>query len=312
VNNLPYKGARPTSKVLEVEIDRIIVPDWARHIDREYLAESVQDRGVIKPIVVGKLRDGKRVDFILVDGYGRLELACSRGDKTILARVVDISSPEEALLLAIELEYTKKSWDLEYTLRVINELIKAGYTKKKIAELLKIPRSTLYRILKLNEVDEEIKQKVLSGEIPLRALDSEKTLRQYLSKQEEKEEKDIEERAKEVIESVVSGATVQTYDEFIEEVKKDLEVVDEELEDENDNIITTSGQPASAQEKRYITVDEAEKRIAEQTIEDLRDELANAIIEAIDRIMEQVIDPEERALIIAKVINYLTNKYLRK
>jgi len=168
---MPTKKYRVSPDVVKIKIDAIEVPPWARKIPREYLAESVQARGVISPIIVGRLRAGKEARFILIDGAGRLEEAKKRGEEEVPARIVDIESEEEALLLSIELEQTKEPWSLEYTLEVIQELLNRGYSKQKIAEILKIPRSKLYRLLWIMEFPEEIKEKFISGEIPLRYAD---------------------------------------------------------------------------------------------------------------------------------------------
>jgi len=217
---MPRKYGRPTGQVCFLNVNAIIIPEWVRDIDRSYLADSIDEKDVIVPIIVGKIRGDKSGKYILIDGRGRLETAIRRGDKEILARVVKIESEEEALLLAIELEHTKQPWDPEYTLKVIKYLEGKGYSRKKIAEILKIPRSTLYRILKLETVEPEIKEKVVKGEIPLRALDSEKALRQYLEPKEP-EEQEIEEGEFEEVEVEDKYVTVDKID--IDKMRRETE-----------------------------------------------------------------------------------------
>jgi len=170
---LPRKGWKASADLGELEIDVIEVPGWARKLPRDYLAESVEERGVIQPILVAAVPNGEknRNRYILVDGMGRLEIAKKKGLKRIPARIIKLPSEEEALLLAIELEQTKEPWSLEYTLQVIQELLKRGYTKKRIAETLRIPRSKLYRLLFVMEAPEELRKLFLEGKLPLRAAD---------------------------------------------------------------------------------------------------------------------------------------------
>lgn len=153
---------QPSSDLQYVPIDKIIIPGWAREIDREYMSESVKARGVIVPVILAKTPDNR---LILVDGRGRIEIAKSRGDAKIPARIIPVNSEEEAILLAIEMEKTKKEWSHSYMLKLINHLLQKGYSKTKIAEMLKISRSVLYRYLYATEIynnlPDELKQKFL-------------------------------------------------------------------------------------------------------------------------------------------------------
>ena len=148
-----------------VEIDKIEIPEWSRNVERNYLEESVRERGVLIPVILAKLPNGK---LILVDGKGRIELAKARGDNKIPARIIPVKTETEAILLSIELEKTKREWSNAYTLKLITSLIDRGYTKKKIAEILKISRSVLYRYLyaaemyqELHKLDQEIANEFL-------------------------------------------------------------------------------------------------------------------------------------------------------
>jgi len=142
-------------KLVFVEIDKIEIPEWVRQTERDYLEESVKERGVLMPIILARLPDGR---LLLVDGMGRLQLAKERGDKKIPARIIQVSQETDAILLSIELEKTRKEWSHAYTLRLINYLIDKGYTKKKIAKILKISRSVLYRYLYAAEMYQELRK----------------------------------------------------------------------------------------------------------------------------------------------------------
>jgi len=171
---MPRKGWSPSADLGMVDIDVIEIPPWARKLPRDYLEESIQERGVIEPILIAAVPNGsgKRNKYILIDGHGRLELARKRGDKKIPARIVKLNSEEEALLLAIELEQTRAPWSLEYTLSIIQELLSRGYSKTKIAEILKVPRSKIYRYLWILEFPEEVRKAFIEGKLPIRAADT--------------------------------------------------------------------------------------------------------------------------------------------
>lgn len=170
-----------SNDLIYLDVDQIEVPSWARSIDRAYMEESISGRGIIKPLIVAKVGD----KYLLVDGVGRLEVAKKNNITKVPCRVVEVESEDQVLLLAIELEYTKKTWDLEYTFRVIQELEKQGYPRTEIAKILRIPRSTLYRIITIMELPRELeylKQLFLKGALPLRAADLIKEALNILSK----------------------------------------------------------------------------------------------------------------------------------
>jgi len=171
---MPRKGWSPSADLGLLDINVVEVPRWARSLPRDYLEESIKDKGVIEPILVAAIPNGhgRKNRYILVDGKGRLELAKKLGHSRIPARIVKLNSEEEALLLAIELEQTRATWSLEYTLSIIQELLSRGYSKTKIAEILKVPRSKIYRYLWILEFPEPIQKAFIEGKLPIRAADT--------------------------------------------------------------------------------------------------------------------------------------------
>ena len=158
-------------EITELEPDKIEIPKWAREIDRDYLKESVSSRGIINPVVVARLKSDKGERYILVDGRGRLEVAKSNNMEKIPCRVIDVKSEDDAIFLAIELEQSKEDWSLEYLTSVVLELLNKGYSKKEIAEKLKIPSSKLYRILNIIKFEPKIRDMFYRGLLPLRFAD---------------------------------------------------------------------------------------------------------------------------------------------
>ena len=168
---MPSKKYKVSSQLVEIDPRAVEVPSWARKIAREYLEESVKERGIIAPIVVGRIREGNKTRFILIDGAGRLSLAVEKGLDLIPARIFDIESENDALFLSIELEQTKEPWSLEYTIKVIKELLDKQYTKTVIAKLLKIPRSKVYRLLAIASFPEKLQRFFLDETYPIRLAD---------------------------------------------------------------------------------------------------------------------------------------------
>ena len=167
------------------------MPEWARDIPRDYLAESVQSRGTIVPIVVAKIKGDRSGKYILVDGRGRLEQAIQAEEKWILARIVQVENEEEALLLALELEQTREPWTIDYTLKIIHKLEEMGLSRKEIAEKLMIPRSRLYRILAIEEIEKYnvgVARDIKEGKLPLRAAEKIKQAIDTLRKMKREDE----------------------------------------------------------------------------------------------------------------------------
>jgi len=194
-------------KLVMIRTDAIIVPEWARETERDYLEESVKAREIIVPLIVGRIRPPEGApEYILIDGKGRLDLAKKLGIKEVPCRLVDINSEEEALLLALELEETKKPWSLQYTLNVLKRLLDMGLSKQEIAEKLKISKSTLYRLLWLLEFPDDIKNLFISGALGLRNAD-------IVHKALEVVGKDVVERYFEEYENIADG--VKALDELV-------------------------------------------------------------------------------------------------
>ncbi|RLB08976.1 MAG: hypothetical protein DRG59_03640 [Deltaproteobacteria bacterium] len=168
---MPSKKYKVSSQLVEIDPRAVEVPSWARKIAREYLEESVESRGVIVPIVVGRLKQGSQTRFILIDGHGRLQIALSQGIELIPARIFDIKDEREALLISIELEKTREEWSLDYTLNVIQELINSGYKKTEISKILKVPRNRIYRLLWIAEFPEHLQEYFKDGTFPIRLAD---------------------------------------------------------------------------------------------------------------------------------------------
>lgn len=236
---MPSKKYKVSSQLVEIDPRAVEVPSWARKIAREYLEESVESRGVIVPIVVGRLKQGSQTRFILIDGYGRLQIALSQGIELIPARIFDIKDEREALLISIELEKTREEWSLDYTLNVIQELINSGYKKTEISKILKVPRNRIYRLLWIAEFPEHLQEYFRDGTFPIRLAD------ELHSIIEEVGEETFMKKFLWYLEDFATEDAIRATIDSLKKIKmsepeiEDIEVVEEEKEEEAAETVPT-------------------------------------------------------------------------
>lgn len=137
------------------------------HESRDYMEESVSDRGVLEPIIVRRIQGGR---YRIIDGYGRFLLAKRRGDSHILAKVIDCTDTEE-IILNIELNQSKKVLSIKDIVSGIEMLRNKGIRDDDIKRMLKLPKSTKYRIFWLLEFPEEIREMFLEERLALYVAD---------------------------------------------------------------------------------------------------------------------------------------------
>ena len=274
---MPTKKYRVSPQTVLIKLDAITVPEWARKIPREYLEESVKARGVIAPIIVARIREGNEAKFILVDGAGRYELAKQQGVEEIPARIVDVQSEDEALLLAIELEQTREPWNVEYTLKVIQELLNRGYTKTKIAEMLKISRSVLYRYLWILEFPEYIREYFIAGKLPIKAAE---TIKQGIDKWGQdfitqfNYYVKVMDDPKAALETTLEYFRVEEKKKEEEEKKEEVEEVEKEKAVAEEEVETKSPETEEVEEVEIEEVEEEEEK--PMTEEEFEEELERA------------------------------------
>jgi len=152
-----------------IPVNQIVAPLFFRvNNDREYLEESVKEHGVITPIVVRRLENGK---YRLIAGHGRFQVAKRLGIKKIPARIIHVSSDIEEIILSLEENINRKDLSVADLYNGMVELKKRRLSNDEIIKKLKISKSTLYRLLWLQEFSESVRNMFLDEEIPLRAAD---------------------------------------------------------------------------------------------------------------------------------------------
>lgn len=122
------------------------------------LIRSIQEKGIIQPIVVRKISEGL---YECVAGERRLRAAKKLGLKTIPCIIKDLSD-EEALLISIMENLQRKDLNpLEVALAYKNLMDKFGYTQEEIAEKVGKDRATVANFLRLLKLPKEIQEDLL-------------------------------------------------------------------------------------------------------------------------------------------------------
>ena len=129
--------------------------------DRDYLEESIRERGVLEPIVVAKIGNKYRI----IDGHGRYLLAKKRGEKMILAKVVEVRDTKDEIILNLELNVAKKNFSIREIIRGIEMLRERSMSDQEIRRVLKLPKSTKYRVFWIMQFPPEIKDLFLQEKL---------------------------------------------------------------------------------------------------------------------------------------------------
>ncbi len=122
------------------------------------LIKSIQEKGIIQPIVVRKISEGL---YECIAGERRLRAAKKLGLKTIPVIIKELSD-EEALLISIMENLQRKDLNpLEVALAYKNLMEKFGYTQEEIADKVGKDRATVANFLRLLKLPKEIQEDLL-------------------------------------------------------------------------------------------------------------------------------------------------------
>ncbi len=130
----------------------------------EDLSRSIQENGVLQPVLVRKNEDGK---IILVAGERRLRASVSLGNKTIPAIYVDGNPLEISLIENIQRENLSPMEEAEAYSQMINEF---NYTQQQLSKVIGKARSTIAETISLTRLPESVKQSCRHADIPKRTL----------------------------------------------------------------------------------------------------------------------------------------------
>lgn len=129
----------------------------------EELKKSVKEKGIIQPIAIRNGKDGR---YELIAGERRLRAAIAVGLKRIPAYVLDITSDEDMLEIAlienVQREHLNPIELAKGYQRLIDEL---GLTQEEVAEKIGKDRATVANVVRLLKLPKEVQDAVKQGKI---------------------------------------------------------------------------------------------------------------------------------------------------
>ncbi len=158
-----------TARFVELPIDQLL-PDPSqprRHMAEEplnELAQSIKEQGIINPIVVRELDNGK---YEIIAGERRYQAAKIAGLSKVPTIVREVDNFQALALALIEniqredLNPLEESMGIE---RLINEY---GYTHEQVATALGRSRATVTNLLRLLSLTEEVKTMLFEKELEM-------------------------------------------------------------------------------------------------------------------------------------------------
>jgi ParB family chromosome partitioning protein len=161
-SNDPYRG-----NVFSCPLEKIVPQKGQprQHFDSaklDELAQSIKTHGLLEPLVVRRRGEDS---FELIAGERRWR-ACQRaGLREALVVVHDVSSLQAFELAIIENVQREDLDPIELAEALQRLIAEHGYTQEKLAERLGKDRSTIANSLRLLRLPEEVRGKVVSGEL---------------------------------------------------------------------------------------------------------------------------------------------------
>lgn len=163
----PARAKHYDGSVFSCPLERIVPQRGQprRHFDSEKLDElaaSIREHGLLEPLVVRRVGDDR---FELIAGERRWRALQRAGQKEALVVVHEVSSAL-AFELAIIENVQREDLDPIELAEALDRLVKEhGYTQEKLAERIGKDRSTIANSLRLLRLPEEVRAKVVSGEL---------------------------------------------------------------------------------------------------------------------------------------------------
>ncbi len=128
------------------------------------LKKSIKEKGIIQPIAVRQVKD----HYELISGERRLRAVLELGYETIPAFVIDISTKEEMLELAIiENVQREKLNPIEEAMAYQRLIDECKLTQEEVAKKIGKDRSTITNTIRLLKLPNEIKDTLKDGKITM-------------------------------------------------------------------------------------------------------------------------------------------------
>ena len=126
------------------------------------LAESIESYGIIQPLSVRKMREGR---YELVAGGRRLRAAKKLGLSKVPAIIVDISDRDSAAIALLENLQREDLNYMEESEAYFNLIKEHGYTQEQLASVIGKKQSTIANKLRLLKLSQNIRKVVLDNKL---------------------------------------------------------------------------------------------------------------------------------------------------
>ncbi|MCX8093333.1 MAG: ParB/RepB/Spo0J family partition protein [Candidatus Goldbacteria bacterium] len=130
----------------------------------EELIKSVKEKGVIEPIIVKEIGDNK---YELIVGERRFIAAQRAGLQTVPAIIKNVSSVEQLEIALIENIHREDLNPVEEALAYKQLMEGMHLTQEQLADKLGKNRATVANLLRILNLPEAIRKRIISGEITL-------------------------------------------------------------------------------------------------------------------------------------------------
>jgi len=156
-----------TSPMVEIELDHLSAnPSQPREEfnaqSLEELAKSIEERGLLQPIVVRSVKDG----FQLIVGERRARAARLAGLKKIPAIVLDVKQEREMLELALIENLQREDLNPIDQAKAYRRLIdRCNLTQEAVAQQVNKDRTSIANTLRLLNLAEEVQDMVRTGKL---------------------------------------------------------------------------------------------------------------------------------------------------
>lgn len=128
----------------------------------EDLAQSIEEHGLIEPLVVRKVGEGT---FEIIAGERRWRAAQKAGLKEVLVVVKDVS-PKSAFEMALIENVQRQDLNPIELAEAFERLLKEhGYTQERLAERVGKDRTTVTNVLRLLKLPTRVRTRVAAGEL---------------------------------------------------------------------------------------------------------------------------------------------------
>ena len=125
------------------------------------LAESIRSEGLLQPVVVRKVKDG----YELIAGERRLRAFRYLGQKTITARVLEVSDASSAVLALIENLQRSDLNPIDEALGVASLMRDFNLTQEAVADRIGKPRASIANSVRLLSLDPEVQGFLRKGQL---------------------------------------------------------------------------------------------------------------------------------------------------